>query len=75
MVGRGGAELGGEPGAGAGLELGRVHPDAEAGRAAGSEHRACGVSPKVTAAGSTKTSTQRACGAQAASIGPVTRST
>ena len=71
------AELDRELHAGAGRELVAVHaqpePGGPAGRAASarasSPSKACGL------AGSQNTSIHRACGAQAASIGPVTSST
>ena len=53
-----------------------MHPQAEPGGPAGLQHRARLVAVEgVREPGSQNTSTQRACGAQAASIGPVTRPT
>ena len=75
MVDAGRAELDGEPDAGPGAELVAVHPQPEPRRAAGDEHARASSSVNAWAeCGSQKTSTQRACGAAAASIGPVTRS-
>ena len=61
---------------GPGAELVAVHPQARARLAAGraAPRRASSPSNACGLRGSQKTSTHRACGAQAASIGPVTRS-
>ena len=73
VVGRRAAELDGELHAGSGPELVGVEAQAEPGRPSGLEHRPALVG--VECARSQKASTHRACGAQAVSISPHTRST
>ena len=77
VVGAGGAQLDRELHAGPGGQLVGVHPQPQPGGAArrSSTARASSPSKACADAGSQKTSTQRACGAQAASISPVTSAT
>ena len=75
MVDARGPELDGEPHPRPGRELVAVHAQAEPGIPPGESTRRASSSVKACGdAGSQKTSTQRAWGAQAASIGPQTRS-
>ena len=73
VVDRDQAELGGEPDAGAGAELVGVQPAAQPGAAPAARTARAWSTSKAPR--SQKTSIQRACGAAASSIGPVTRST